>query len=66
MTFNGDAVPGSPFSCSVLDIGDILTSGDGLTSAVANKPASFTLISHHLSASNVQAWVVCKCSVSTP
>ncbi|XP_076454408.1 filamin-B-like [Babylonia areolata] len=42
VTFNGDPVPGSPFSCQVVDTATMAISGEGLTAAPANTAASFS------------------------
>ncbi|XP_066266983.1 filamin-A-like isoform X5 [Branchiostoma lanceolatum] len=41
--FNGQTVPGSPFTCHVVDQGAITVLGDGLGRVPVDKPANFTV-----------------------
>ncbi|KAE8736626.1 hypothetical protein FOCC_FOCC017919 [Frankliniella occidentalis] len=41
--FNGEPVPGSPFTCKVLDWSQVLVSGPGLKACALGRPASITV-----------------------
>lgn len=41
--FNGEPVPGSPFTCQVVGNGQILVNGHGLKMAPVKQPVSFTI-----------------------
>ncbi|XP_076435460.1 filamin-B-like isoform X2 [Babylonia areolata] len=58
VTFNGEAVPGSPFTCVVLDTDSLTMSGDGLHSAPANVTTSFRIDPKGAGDFDLRAWVV--------
>ena len=60
MTFNGEAVPGSPFPCTVLDTDSVALTGEGLRSAPANATTSFRVDPKGAGDFDLRAWVVCK------
>ena len=41
LSFNGENVPGSPFTCSVVDVSRVTVSGSGLEKVPVNAVASF-------------------------
>lgn len=60
VTFNGEQVPGSPFTCTVLDTDSVVLTGDGLHSAPANVTTSFRVDPKGVGDFDIRAWVVCK------
>lgn len=43
LRFNGEDVPGSPFSCQVAQAARVVISGEGLEKVSVNRPAAFTV-----------------------
>ncbi|XP_047474236.1 filamin-A-like [Penaeus chinensis] len=43
LKFNGENVPGSPFSCEVVDVSRVTVAGTGLEKVPVDRPASFTV-----------------------
>ncbi|XP_042865445.1 filamin-A-like isoform X5 [Penaeus japonicus] len=43
LKFNGENVPGSPFSCEVVDVSRVTVAGAGLEKVPVDRPASFTV-----------------------
>ncbi|XP_045132539.1 filamin-B-like isoform X2 [Portunus trituberculatus] len=43
LKFNGENVPGSPFSCEVVDVSRVTVAGAGLEKVPVDQPASFTV-----------------------
>ena len=60
MTFNGEAVTGSPFTCQVVDTTNIALSGEGLRAVPSNVPASFYVDPKGGRDFELQVRVVCK------
>ncbi|XP_070173160.1 filamin-A-like isoform X2 [Littorina saxatilis] len=58
VTFNGEPVPGSPFTCSVVDTDSVTLTGDGVRSAPANSLTSFKVDPHGAGDFDLRAWVV--------
>ncbi|KAK7485457.1 hypothetical protein BaRGS_00023267, partial [Batillaria attramentaria] len=58
ITFNGEPVPGSPFSCVVMDTDSVSLTGDGLRMAPANTKTSFKVDPKGAGDFDLRAWVV--------
>lgn len=43
LKFNGENVPGSPFSCEVVDVSRVTVAGSGLEKVPVDQPATFTV-----------------------
>lgn len=43
LKFNGENVPGSPFSCEVVDVSRVTVAGAGLEKVPVDHPATFTV-----------------------
>lgn len=56
--FNGEAVPGSPFTCRVTDANQILVSGTGVKMSPLNKPASLLIDSRGAEMSDCKVSVI--------
>ncbi|XP_046654649.1 filamin-C-like isoform X2 [Daphnia pulicaria] len=56
--FNGEAVPGSPFTCRVTDANQILVSGAGVKMSPLNKPASLLIDSRGAEMSDCKVSVI--------
>ena len=66
VTFNGELVPGSPFTCTVMDTDSVVLTGDGLHSAPANATTSFQVDPKGIGDFDLRAWVVCKLKLCPP
>ncbi|XP_059352458.1 filamin-B-like isoform X4 [Daphnia carinata] len=56
--FNGEAVPGSPYTCRVTDANQILVSGAGVKMSPLNKPASLLIDSRGAEMSDCKVSVI--------
>ncbi|KAL8600676.1 hypothetical protein ACOMHN_006742 [Nucella lapillus] len=58
VTFNGEGVPGSPFTCVAMDTDSLALTGEGLHSAPANIATTFKVDPKGAGDFDLRAWVV--------